>query len=225
MAPTLVIGLALALTGSLALNGSYVAQHLAAAHAPAVTLRRPLVSLAGLLRSRLWLAGGVAGIMGWLLHVGALSRAPLSLVQAFSAGGLALVVPVAARITGRPLSPTARRGTLLMAAALGTLAVGAHPVAATSTAAGAVLPFAVVVATMVMAVLARRRGPHALGAAAGALYGSATSRPRRRRPPRTRARSRRASCPGPGCWPRRASWPSSASSVGCRSGRPSPSSR
>jgi hypothetical protein len=171
MAPTLVVGLGLALAGSLALNGSYVAQHLAAAHAPAITLRRPLVSVAGLLRSRLWLVGGAAGLTGWLLHVGALSRAPLSLVQAFSAGGLALVVPIAARVTGRPLSAGARRGTLLMAAALGALAVGAHPAAAASAAAGSVLTFALVVATIVMILLARRSGPHALGAAAGALYG------------------------------------------------------
>jgi hypothetical protein len=172
MAPTLFIGLGLALAGSMALNGSYVAQHLAAVQAPVITLRRPLVSLTGLLRSRLWLAGGVAGLSGWLLHVGALSRAPLSLVQAFSAGGLALVVPVAARLTGRPLSSGARRGTLLMVAALAALAVGARPTAATaSTATGSVLTFALVVATMVMVLLARRRGPHALGAAAGALYG------------------------------------------------------
>ncbi|MGZ4168899.1 MAG: hypothetical protein ACXVV5_22605 [Solirubrobacteraceae bacterium] len=155
----------------MALNGSYVAQHLAAVQAPVITLRRPLVSLTGLLRSRLWLAGGVVGISGWLLHVGALSRAPLSLVQAFSAGGLALVVPVAARLTGRPLSSGARRGTLLMAVALAALAVGARPTAPTGSTAQSVLTFALVVATMVMVLLATRRGAHALGAAAGALYG------------------------------------------------------
>jgi hypothetical protein len=172
MAPTLVIGLALALVGSLALNGSYVAQHLGAVHAPAITLRRPLVSVSGLLRSKLWLAGGIAGISGWLLHVGALSRAPLSLVQAFSAGGLALVVPVAARLTGRPLSPAARRGTLVMAAALAALAVGARPViGAAAGGSWPVVAFALVVAAVIAALLTRRRGPHALGAAAGALYG------------------------------------------------------
>jgi hypothetical protein len=208
MAPTLVIGLALALTGSLALNGSYVAQHLGAVHAPAITLRRPLVSLTGLLRSRLWLAGGIAGISGWLLHVGALSRAPLSLVQAFSAGGLALVVPVAARVTGRPLSSCARRGTLVMGAALAALAVGARPVVgAASAGSWSVVAFAVVVAALIAALLTRRRGPHALGVAAGAPGTPAAARsrpPRRRDRPDGRRPRRRSARPSRRRWtPRR----------------------
>jgi len=36
------------------------------------------------------------GLAGWALHVGAMRDAPLSLVQAFVAGGLALTVPMAA---------------------------------------------------------------------------------------------------------------------------------
>ena len=38
-----------------------------------------------------------------MLHIAALARAPLSLVQAFTAGGLALTVPVAARAFGQRL--------------------------------------------------------------------------------------------------------------------------
>ena len=50
--------------------------------------------------------------------------------------------------------------------------MGARPTAPTGwTASETVLTFALVVATMVMVLLATRRGPHALGAAAGALYG------------------------------------------------------
>lgn len=172
MPPSLVLGLALAFAGSLALNTSYVIQHVGAAGAPEVTLRRPLASFLGLLRSRLWLVGGIAGIAGWLLHVGALSHAPLSLAQAFSAGGLALAVPLAARMTGRRLDLRTRRATLLMAGGLAALVVGA-PAAHRGLASSlpSVLVFVAGVGAAVAAVATARRGPRALGLVAGGLYG------------------------------------------------------
>ena len=61
---------------------------------------------------------------GWALHVGAMREAPLSLVQAFVAGGLALTVPMAAFGLGRR-RPRARRGAAaLMVVALVLLALG-----------------------------------------------------------------------------------------------------
>ena len=84
---SLVAGLVLAVVASTALNSGYVLQHVGSADAPAVTPRRPIVTLRGLLSSRVWLLGGAIGMTGWGLHVIALSHAPLSLVQAFVAGG------------------------------------------------------------------------------------------------------------------------------------------
>src|SRR5439155_407623 len=85
------LGLGLALAASMALNLGYLLQHRGAGTAPPVTPRHPVTTLAGLLSSGAWLAGLACGLGGWALHVAALSRAPLSLVQAFVAGGLGAV--------------------------------------------------------------------------------------------------------------------------------------
>jgi hypothetical protein len=95
----LAVGLGLALLASLALNGSYLVQHAGSRGAPAVTALHPLATWRGLLASRVWTAGLVLGLAGWALHVGALAKAPLSLVQPFTVGGIALAVPVAARFS------------------------------------------------------------------------------------------------------------------------------
>lgn len=116
---TLAAALALALASAVALNWGYVAQHGAAAGAPPLTLRRPLASLRALFTHRRWLAGFAAGLGGWVLYVGALALAPLSLVQAASAGGigvLALLVPD--RLTG-----TERAGVAVAIGGLGLLAI------------------------------------------------------------------------------------------------------
>jgi len=167
-------GLGLALLASVALNSSYLLQHAGSRGGPPVTVRRPLVALRGLLSSRLWLAGLGLGLLGWAVHVAALSLAPLSLVQAFAAGGLALAAPVGARVLRQPLSARERRAIAVIAVALSLLATGAvaGPRAAVP-AAGAAVAFLVPCAVLA-ATLAAMRGPrraHALGAAGGVLYG------------------------------------------------------
>jgi hypothetical protein len=84
----LELGLGLALASAVALNWGYVAQHGGAAALPPLRLRQPLRSLRGLFANRRWLAGFLVGIGGWVLYVGALAVAPLSLVQATAAGGI-----------------------------------------------------------------------------------------------------------------------------------------
>ena len=54
----LALGLGFALVASLALNGSYVIQHVGSAEAADVDARRPLHTLLSLLRSPAWAAGG-----------------------------------------------------------------------------------------------------------------------------------------------------------------------
>ncbi len=98
-------GLALALLSTAALSYGFYLQHAAAGQAPALSLRHPLASLASLFRSWRWLAGFGTGLAGWALYIAALRFAPLSLVQATSAGGvglLALLVRLGGGSLARP---------------------------------------------------------------------------------------------------------------------------
>jgi hypothetical protein len=171
-----VLGLGLAVLASLALNGSYVIQHKGSASAPPVDARRPLATLGALLRSPAWSAGAALGMAGWAMHVGALAHAPLSLVQAFVAGGLALMAPIAARALGHPLTRAERAGVAIVVVSLGLLCVGLrHPGLHGSVDAQAMAVF-LAGAGLAASVLARVRTPlrpRALGLAGGVLYGAA----------------------------------------------------
>jgi hypothetical protein len=172
----IVLGLGLALVASLALNGSYVIQHVGSASAPPIDARRPLFTLWSLLRSRWWALGAALGMTGWGVHVAALSHAPLSLVQAFVAGGLALMAPVAARALGSPLTGAERFGVAIAVVSLVLLCVGlGNPGVHGAVHVPAMTGF-LVVAGLAAGVLARARlswRAHALGLAGGLLYGAA----------------------------------------------------
>ena len=173
---SLVFGLVLAVLASAALNSGYVLQHVGSSTAPAVDVRRPLATFAGLLRSRLWLVGGAVGVTGWAMHVAALSRAPLSLVQAFVAGGLGLMAPLAARALGERLTPVERVGVAGVVVALGLLCVGLGNPGAHGHVDAAPLAGFLAVGAVSAVMLARASGPwrpHALGLAGGVLYGTA----------------------------------------------------
>lgn len=170
----LLAGLGLALVASLLLNGSYLLQHAGASSAPTVTPLHPLRTVAGLLRSRWWLAGLVLGLLGWSLHVGGLSLAPLSLVQAFAAAGLAVAVPAAAWLLHERLTRKELGAVALMVVAIAALAVGAHGARVGAAVPTGALTAALAAAGIAAAALALRPGasPPALGAAAGILYGA-----------------------------------------------------
>jgi hypothetical protein len=109
-----------ALASAGALNWSYFAQHGAASSLPRLTLRQPLRSLGVLFGNRRWLVGFWTGIGGWVLYVVALTLAPLSLVQACAAGGLAVLaalVGVRSR-TERAAVATSIVGLVLLAISL-----------------------------------------------------------------------------------------------------------
>lgn len=171
------LGLAMALGASVALSASYLLQHAGSASAAAVSIHRPWATLRSLLRSPRWVVGAAVGLGGWALHVGALSRAPLSLVQAFVAGGLALTVPLAALLLGHRAGRAEQRATFVMVGALILLAAGLH-----GDGGGAPPPTGPLAAyLLVLAVLtgiplvAARRKPSAetLALAGGAAYGAA----------------------------------------------------
>src|SRR5919108_4316493 len=113
-------GLALALASAAALNWGYFVQHGAAASLPSLTVRRPLHSLRLLFADLRWLGGFSMGMGGWVLYVVALRLAPLSLVQATSAGGIGLLALLVRRVTATPL---ARRELAGVAASIAGLAL------------------------------------------------------------------------------------------------------
>ncbi len=170
-------GLVLALVSTAALSYGFYRQHAAAGEMPALSLRRPLGSLASLARSWRWLAGFVVGLLGWALYIAALRFAPLSLVQATSAGGVGLLALLVRR-GGTRLSRNDRAGVAAAVAGLCLLGLSlplAMP-AAHLRPVGTALPLAWVLASMVLAgavagPLAGRLRPGAgLGAASGLLY-------------------------------------------------------
>ena len=170
MTRELAAGLALALASAAALNWGYFAQHASASALPALALRRPLASLRLLFGDLRWLAGFLVGIGGWGLYVGALALAPLSLVQAASAGGIGLLALLASR--GAGLTAWERRGVSVSVAGLALLGASLSG-GTTARAGGAWLGVAVWVAVSIgVAGLAARRpaGAAGLGIAAGILY-------------------------------------------------------
>ncbi len=167
-------GLALALLSAIALNWGFFAQHGAARDLPPLSLRRPLASISSLFRNVGWLLGFLAGLGGWLLYLAALALAPLSLVQATSAGGIAALALLVHR-RGDPVSRREWRGVAVSAVGLVLLglSLAGGTVSAHAPRVGLLVAWLVGCAAIAAlgaasgAVLAAGAG---LGVAAGMLY-------------------------------------------------------
>ena len=172
----LVPGLVLALASATALNWGFFAQHAAASALPPLSLRRPLVSLRLLFADRGWLVGFLAGIGGWVLYVAALALAPLSLVQATSAGGIGLLALLVSRAEGEGLARGERRGVGASVLGLALLAASlpgstAHGGSASLATVGAWVVVSVAAAGLAAWPLGRvLAGGAGLGIAAGTCY-------------------------------------------------------
>jgi hypothetical protein len=164
---TLGAGLALALLSAFALNWGWLEQHGATQELPALSGRRPIHSLRLLFGDRTWLIGFVVGLAGWAFYVAALALAPLSLVQATSAGGIGILAALAHRrghAAQWPAVAVAVIGLALLAVSL----AGGTP---KSTIASPAALAAWLAGSAMLAVLLGARGTGAgLGLAAGALY-------------------------------------------------------
>jgi drug/metabolite transporter (DMT)-like permease len=176
---TLQLGILLALLCAFATNVAFLLKHRGAVAAPAVQWRRPLHSAVGLFRSRWFAIGMLVAVGAWLLHVGALAMAPLSLVQAVLAGGLVFLTVLAERFFGLELGLREWLGVGFTALGLVLLAVtlpatgGSH---STYSVAGMVSFESGMLAVGVFLVLSPRLGASdhhgvLLGAAAGVLFG------------------------------------------------------
>jgi hypothetical protein len=116
--PPQVIGLALAFVSAVVTNVAYSFEHDAAAVLPPLSPRRPFRSAEFLLRDRRWLIAFGTESAGWLMYVAALRLAPLALVQAVTASGVAVLAFATAR--GHP-SRLARRERLAVVLAMAGL--------------------------------------------------------------------------------------------------------
>ncbi len=176
---SLVLGLALALLTAAAFNWSWVAQHSITSKLPRLTLRHPWRSLGLLFGNRRWRNAFLIGIAGWALYIVALGLAPLSLVQAVSAGGLALLAVLVQREEGTPLPRREWFGVGLAVLGLVFLSVslagGSSGSAAGSWTAVAVwFLVSFVVVALAIGPLAPRLAPGAgFGLAAGVTYAAA----------------------------------------------------
>ena len=97
---TLQLGILFALLCAVFSNLAFFYKHRGAREAPEIDIRRPLRSAADLWRSKWFAIGMIVGLFAWVMHVVALSLAPLSVVQAVVAGGVALIAVMADKVFG-----------------------------------------------------------------------------------------------------------------------------
>ncbi len=117
----MIFGLTLALVSALGTNLSFLFKQRGAVLAPAIEVRRPLGSAVALFRSRWFAVGWVVALVAWILHVGALSLAPLSTVQAILSGGLVFLAVLAERYFGFRLRRRQWTGVTITAVGLAVI--------------------------------------------------------------------------------------------------------
>ena len=173
--PPVWIGLTVAFVSALVTNTAYALEHDAAAALPPLSPRRPFRSAKLLLSDRRWLAAFGAETAGWLMYVAALRLAPLSLVQAVAASGVAVLAFATAR--GHP-SRLARHEQLAVVLAVAGLVLLALSIVDTTESDQHPHVIAVIIwlaacaggAALLIAVPTRFARAASLGLAAGLLF-------------------------------------------------------
>ncbi len=117
------IGIALALVAALMTNLAALLKHRGCQRVAPVRIRRPLHTARHLAGSRWFLAGWGLAAAAWLVHVAALSMAPISLVQAVLAGGAVTLAVMSQRLFGDPVERRQWLALLLGGCGLALLAV------------------------------------------------------------------------------------------------------
>lgn len=181
---TVQVGILLALCSAFAMNVGFLCKHRGARAAPDIRWNRPLRSALGLFRSP-WFALGIGvALVGWVLHVGALAVAPISVVQTVIAGGLVFLTVLADRLFGCVVGMRQWLGVGLTALGLVLLAVTlpGNEGASSSYSLAGMIPFVssllgVGILLVLAPALSSRGGPARqhqgvlLGASAGLLFG------------------------------------------------------
>jgi drug/metabolite transporter (DMT)-like permease len=120
---TLQLGILLALLCAVASNLAFFYKHRGACAACKVDIRHPIRTAISLWRSKWFAIGMLVGAGAWLLHVAAISIAPLSVVQAVLSGGVVLLAVMAERLFGLEVGPRQWWGLALTAIGLILLGV------------------------------------------------------------------------------------------------------
>ena len=174
----LELGILLALFCAFATNVAFLLKHRGACAAPDVSIKHPIASVVGLFRSKWFAIGMLVALGAWVLHVGALALAPLSVVQAVIAGGLVFLTVLAERWFGYSVGTRQWAG-------VGLTALGLVLLAATLPRGGASANYSTVamvafesalLALGTFLVLSKKLDSHEhhgvmLGTAAGILFG------------------------------------------------------
>ncbi|HET6571441.1 MAG TPA: hypothetical protein VFG58_08145 [Solirubrobacterales bacterium] len=116
-------GIALALVAALMTNLASLLKHRGCHRVEPIRIRQPLRSARSLARSRWFAAGWGLAALAWLVHVAALSLAPISLVQAVLAGGAVTVAVLSQRLFGDPVERQQWLALLLGGSGLALLAL------------------------------------------------------------------------------------------------------
>jgi drug/metabolite transporter (DMT)-like permease len=136
-------GIALALLAALMTNLASLLKHRGCHRTEPIRIRQPLRSARTLAGSRWFAAGWGLAAVAWLIHVAALSMAPISLVQAVLAGGAVTLAVLSQRLFGDPVERQQWLALLLGGLGLALLALtvpqlhGSH----SEFSAGAILGF------------------------------------------------------------------------------------
>lgn len=117
------VGIALALVAALLTNLAALFKHRGCHRAEPVRIRQPLRSARALAGSRWFAAGWGLAAAAWLVHLTALSMAPLSLVQAILAGGAVTLAVISQKVFGDPVERQQWLALLLGGAGLALLAL------------------------------------------------------------------------------------------------------
>jgi drug/metabolite transporter (DMT)-like permease len=173
------IGIGLAAAAALLTNLASLLKHRGCHRADPVSLRNPLRSARALAGSPWFAAGWGLAAVAWIVHVAALSLAPISIVQAVLAGGAVTLAVMAQRIFGDPVERRQWLALLLGGAGLALLVLtvphfsGSH----SGFEAGAILGFegglALLAAGLVLGHRSERLADHSnvlLAAIAGILF-------------------------------------------------------
>ncbi|MGZ4233194.1 MAG: alpha/beta hydrolase-fold protein [Solirubrobacteraceae bacterium] len=164
--PALIAALLLALVSAAAINIGFLLQHRALAAQPDAGSR----ALIAMFANRTWLAGQAIGWMGFAGQLAAVALAPLSLVQAFAAGGLAISLPFAARVFGQRVSREQMVAISVMAVALASLPIA---LVSHSNLHGGTLLLMSLAMLAIAAAIGVTGGPALQAIAAGCAYGVA----------------------------------------------------
>jgi hypothetical protein len=123
---TIAIGLVLALACAVAASLGGLWKQKGAVHTASVDIRRPKESALALFRSKWFMIGWLAALGAWLLHIGSLALAPLSLAQAVISGGIVLVGILAERFFDFKLQRRQWVGLAVLGVGMGMLGATAH---------------------------------------------------------------------------------------------------